>query len=118
MTTPELLTRDEEVEALADRSRRRPTFVFKHSLTCPISSSAWQRYLSFVSQESPNDRADFTAVEIQKARPISDRVAERFDVRHESPQAMLLSDGEVVWHASHGSITEETLADALQSVSE
>jgi monothiol bacilliredoxin len=36
-------------------------------------------------------------------------------VRHESPQALLLAGGEVVWHASHGSIRAEALASALES---
>ena len=58
------------------------------------------------------------AVEIQKARPVSDGVARVFEVRHESPQALLVSEGEVVWHASHGSITEESLAEALERISE
>ena len=118
MTTPQLLTREEEVAELVDRSRRRPVFVFKHSLTCPISSSAWHRYLKFVNEESARDRVDFAAVEIQKSRPVSDDLARTFDVRHESPQALLVADGDVVWHASHGAITEDSLGQALAELSE
>ena len=77
MITPHLLTREEEIEQLIGRSHDRPTFLFKHSLICPMSSSAWHRFLSFVNEE-----------------------AER------------------VWHASHGSITEESLAEALERISE
>ena len=40
-------------------------------------------------------------IEIQRARPVSIALAERTGVRHESPQALLLRDARVVWHASH-----------------
>ena len=35
-------------------------------------------------------------------------------VKHESPQAILFHNGEVVWHASHGAITVESLTRAIQ----
>jgi bacillithiol system protein YtxJ len=46
---------------------------------------------------------------------LSDTVAERLGVRHESPQALLIKDGRAVWHASHWSITSEALVSALRS---
>jgi bacillithiol system protein YtxJ len=48
-------------------------------------------------------------------RRLSDIVAERLGVRHESPQALLIKDGRAVWHASHWSITSEALVNALRS---
>ena len=54
-------------------------------------------------------------IEIQNAREVSNAVAEKTGVRHESPQALLLRDGEVVWNASHGAITVESLAGALEA---
>jgi bacillithiol system protein YtxJ len=41
---------------------------------------------------------------------VSDQVAARFGIRHETPQAILLREGRVVWSASHFRITAETLA--------
>lgn len=46
-------------------------------------------------------------------RDISNHVAERFDVRHESPQLIILRDGKVVHHASHQSIDVEDLKKHL-----
>ena len=46
-------------------------------------------------------------------RPLSLEAAETTGVPHESPQALLVRDGTVTWHASHGGITTESLASAL-----
>jgi bacillithiol system protein YtxJ len=45
---------------------------------------------------------------------LSNAIAERFGVRHETPQALLIKDGRVVWHASHWSITSDSLTEALR----
>lgn len=49
-------------------------------------------------------------------RPISAQIAENFNVEHESPQALLISNGRCVWHASHNAITAEALEEALKAV--
>lgn len=96
-------------------SHTHPVFVFKHSLTCPISSSAFHRFQAFVDDHPSSDDAPITyaLIEIQRARDVSNHVAEQTGVRHESPQALLLRDGAVVWHASHGAIRADALAGAL-----
>jgi bacillithiol system protein YtxJ len=33
-------------------------------------------------------------------------------VTHESPQALWIQDGAVIWHASHGAITQASLKEA------
>lgn len=98
---------DEAVEA----SRERPVFLFKHSLTCGISASAYRAFRSFADRRAED--ALFALVEIQRARPVSTGIAERTGVRHESPQAILLRDGRPVWHASHWEIGEAALERAL-----
>lgn len=107
------LTDPSELDGLMEASRERPVFLFKHSLTCPISSRAHREYRSFVEGRADGD-ATFALLEVQNARPLSQAVAERTGVRHESPQAFLLRDGEVAWHASHFKIREESLTEALE----
>ncbi len=51
-------------------------------------------------------------IDVIGQRPLARAIAERTNVRHESPQALLLEGGEVRWHASHGAITQESLAEA------
>jgi bacillithiol system protein YtxJ len=49
---------------------------------------------------------------------LSNLIAQRFGIRHESPQALLIKDERVVWHASHWAITSESLSNALKSYAE
>lgn len=111
MATPRNLASHDALDAAVTASHERPVFVFKHSLICPVSTRADDAYAAFVSGRDEDDMA-FHRIEIQNARPVSDAVAERTGVRHESPQALLFVNGEVVWHASHGAITPEALAAA------
>jgi bacillithiol system protein YtxJ len=106
------ISEPDELEPLLEASRARPVFVFKHSLTCPISTRAHRAYLSFVEGREAGE-ATFALLEVQKARPLSSAVAERAGIRHESPQALLFRDGEVAWHASHFKINEDALSEAL-----
>ncbi len=52
-------------------------------------------------------------VKVIESRPLSLWLAERLQVKHASPQIMIVKNGAVVWHASHGSIRVPTLVDAL-----
>ena len=111
MTEITTLSDVEQFDAALEGSHRRPVWVFKHSLLCGISTRAWNQYRDFVDRSSRAEM-DCTVVEIQRARPVSAAIAERTGIRHESPQAILLSMGRPVWHASHSGITTETLAEA------
>ena len=88
-----------------------PVWVLKHSNTCPVSTYAKQEFDAYVNDQ------DATAgiVVVQEARDLSNRIAERFDITHESPQAFLFVDGEVKWHASHGAILADEMKHAAAS---
>ncbi|HMB55136.1 MAG TPA: bacillithiol system redox-active protein YtxJ [Thermoanaerobaculia bacterium] len=113
MAEIEKVSEPEEAERLIERSRERPVVVFKHSLTCGVSAGARRRFESFVAGRE-GDEVGFVLLEVQNARPLSNAVAEATGVRHQSPQAILLRDGEAVWDTSHGRITEEALGEALE----
>ncbi|MEM8930075.1 MAG: bacillithiol system redox-active protein YtxJ [Acidobacteriota bacterium] len=95
---------------MADSGR---VLVFKHSLTCPISSRALREYESYLTEHAANSDVEHVLIEIQNTREISNEVANRTSVRHESPQALLIDAGIVVWHASHGAITAQSLGAAI-----
>jgi bacillithiol system protein YtxJ len=84
-------------------------YLLKHSLTCPISQAAYQEYQKF-ADNNPEVPAYYLAV--QDSRPLSNEVAERFNIKHESPQAILFSNGQALWNASHWKITNRSLASA------
>ncbi|MFX3625430.1 MAG: bacillithiol system redox-active protein YtxJ [Ectobacillus sp.] len=89
--------------------REHSAFIlFKHSLTCPISRAAYEEFQSY------EETVPAFYLYVQEARPLSNGIAERFGVRHESPQVLYIKDGEVVWHASHWSITKKALEEHIQ----
>ena len=97
----------EELESLINESHERPVVLFKHSSTCGISSAVY----SYVSGLD----AKINLIVVQNARSVSNAVAERTGIRHESPQAIVLKGGKPAYHASHYDITAE---DILANLSE
>jgi bacillithiol system protein YtxJ len=86
--------------------------LMKHSLTCPISSAAYEEYEKF-EEEHPSIPTYYLYV--QDDRPLSNYIAETYSVQHESPQALLFKNGKVVWNASHWKITYSSLLDIAKS---
>ena len=106
------LRQDRDLEQLLDRSKTGPVLIFKHSTQCSISAQAYEEFTDFA--ESAGDLF-CGAVLVIENRKLSNVIAERFGVQHESPQALLIKDGQAVWHASHWSITSDSLGEALTS---
>jgi bacillithiol system protein YtxJ len=105
------LVQDRDLEQLLQKSKTDPVLIFKHSTQCPVSAQAYEEFTGFV--EGFRDLS-CGAVLVIENRKLSNAIAERFGVRHESPQALLVKDGRVVWHASHWSITYDSLKNALE----
>lgn len=85
-------------------------WLFKHSLTCPISANAFDEYKQYMEE---NKEIDTYYLAVQEARPLSNYIAEKYQVKHESPQALLFTNNDIVWHASHGKITVASLQNAV-----
>ena len=93
-----------------DAALAAPEFlVFKHSNRCPVSAAAFGEYEAFVAA---HPSAPTAWIDVISERPWSQHVAAATGVAHESPQALLVRGGRVVWHASHDAITRDSLASA------
>ena len=103
----------EDLRQIVRHSRERPVFLFKHSTRCPISRSAWNAYQRF--EELEPDVEKWKVLVIEDAA-LSRQIASETGVRHQSPQALLFHQGDVVWHDSHWSIKEEALRKALDGI--
>ncbi|CAN5489576.1 bacillithiol system redox-active protein YtxJ [soil metagenome] len=97
----------DELENIFQKSFEKPVVIFKHSTTCPISSNVFDE----ISQSD----AEINLVIIQQFRHISNLVAEKTGIRHESPQAIVVKDGKPIFHASHYDITAEEIIEELQN---
>ncbi len=97
-------------ELLAGTSRR-PALIFKHSLSCGTSAMAMEE-MQDLAAAGPL-AVELALVRIQAARAVSDAIATRLKIRHESPQVLLVRDGLVVWSATHWNVTAATVRAAL-----
>jgi len=95
-----------ELDAVFEKSNEQAVVLFKHSTTCPISAGVYQ--------EISNADADINLIVVQRARDLSTAVAERTGVRHESPQAFVIKNGAVVYHASHYDVTAADINSKLK----
>ncbi|MBS2970050.1 bacillithiol system redox-active protein YtxJ [Metabacillus sp. KIGAM252] len=85
-------------------------FLFvKHSLTCPISKEAFRQFSQY---DSSQDELKTFYLHVQESRELSAYIADKLGVKHESPQALLIDNGSVIWNASHWNITADSLGKA------
>ncbi|MEJ9228039.1 bacillithiol system redox-active protein YtxJ [Peribacillus butanolivorans] len=84
--------------------------LFKHSLTCPISAEAYEQYEKYMAA---NEELKTAYLAVQEARPLSNYVAETFDINHQSPQVILFKNGKPAWNESHWRITYDSLTKAI-----
>lgn len=106
-----MLEKIDTLEQFEEILKDQKTFYFlKHSLTCPISHAAYQEYQKYAEA---NQSVPTYYLAVQDSRPLSNEIAEKFQIKHESPQAILFSNGEARWNASHWKITNRSLAGAI-----
>ena len=101
------LTDEGLLKQIVSKSQIRPQVIFKHSTMCSISSVALQR-LQKVSQ--PSD-IDFYFLDLLSYRPLSNKIAQLFEVPHESPQVLLIKDGQCVYEESHMGISMNDIVE-------
>ena len=102
----------QDADELLELSKSKPVWIFKHSSTCGISDTALSEFRRFVEYDARREESEFRMLTVQQARAASDHIAKQSRVRHETPQAILLRDGETVWHGSHWEVTLEKLLTA------
>jgi thioredoxin 1 len=101
------LASEDDLEAALRQSDDEPVVLYKHSDTCPISAQAQDELKSLTGGGPPVYR-----VVVQEARSISDQIAEQFSIRHETPQAIVVHDGEPMFNASHRDVTAAKVRQA------
>jgi len=106
------ITCSQDFKEILDESCQRKIILFKHSTRCPISDHAWHEVQDFI-QQAP-DEVLVVMIKVIESRPVCSQVTEELGVKHQSPQALLLSDRKVLWHASHQSVTQDKITKALE----
>jgi len=106
-----IIDRLDQLDAITINSSLRPQVLFKHSTRCSISSMALNRLKDL--EAGFFDKADFHYLDLIAYREISNAIAERFQVHHESPQVILVKNGEAVYDASHMEISTQELISEI-----
>ena len=107
----------DELEQLLHESTQRPLLLFKHSYSCGISAEALDELVDHLNSD-PSASVRYAMVTVQTHRDVSNAVAKKLGVRHETPQALMIRDGRVVWTASHFRVTAKAVDAAIKAAAQ
>jgi len=96
-----------EIETI---SNVKPVVIFKHSTRCSISRMALKQ---FEREYDLKDTVDAYFLDLIAHRDISNEIANKFNVYHESPQLILIRNGKAIYDVSHSDIDAEALKDKV-----
>jgi bacillithiol system protein YtxJ len=101
------LQNEAQLNEIRERSTSRPQLIFKHSTRCSTSSLIKGR----LERATQPETIDFYFLDLIRNRPVSNKIAEDYFVEHESPQVLLIRNGECVYDESHMGITMDDIID-------
>ncbi len=105
------LNKEEQLEQIRERSSIVPQVIFKHSTRCGTSSMVLDR----LERSKTPEKIDFYFLDLIRHRDISNKISEQFHVYHESPQLLLIKNGECVYDESHMGIRMDELEEAIKN---
>lgn len=101
-----LLTAMNQLDLIVSMSEEKAVLIFKHSTRCSISRFALKQ---FENEFNLEEKIEPYFLDLLNYRDISNEIAFRFNVQHQSPQVLLIKNGVVVYDASHSDIVVEEL---------
>jgi bacillithiol system protein YtxJ len=103
------LTNIDALEVVKEKSFQKPQVLFKHSTRCSTSSLVKNR----LERSAALPDVDFYFLDLIRHRDVSDKIAELFNVYHESPQVLLIKNGKCHYEESHLGIDMYELSDQI-----
>lgn len=109
------LTAKDQIDQIKISSANHPILIFKHSTRCSISAMAENRLeRAWVAEEIPS--MQLFHLDLIQFREISDHIVHSFNVAHESPQVLIISDGACIYHNSHMGISYHEVKRVFESL--
>lgn len=102
----------QQLQDIIHKSYTHRVFIFKHSTRCSVSSIAKLRLEDHWDQ-SLSENSEVFLLDVISNRDISKEVADYFQVHHESPQILIIENGECTHDASHFDITVEEIREVI-----
>ncbi|MCC9074186.1 bacillithiol system redox-active protein YtxJ [Flavobacterium sp. F-65] len=100
------LTSLEQLDQIEAESKDKQILIFKHSTRCSISKMALKQ---FEREYDLDDKVKAYFLDLIAHRDVSNEIASRFNVTHQSPQLLLIKDGKSIYNVSHSDIDAEAL---------
>ena len=99
-----------QLDSIQESSKSKAVLLFKHSTRCSISTMAKSRL-----ERDWNDDIEIETyyLDLIKFREISNEMADKFNIPHQSPQALLIKNGECIYDASHNMISVDAMKNTL-----
>ncbi len=106
------LKSDQDLDFAIALTNQTPIMLFKHSTRCSISTTALSRL-----ERNWNDGIDIQPffLDLIQYRSLSNLIENKFFIKHESPQVLVLYKGECIYHASHLEINYKSITKATSS---
>jgi bacillithiol system protein YtxJ len=104
----------EDIQQIDQWSHEKPCLIYKHSTRCSISSVAMNRLekgWDLTTEEVVPFYLDLIA-----HRAVSDFIATHYGVQHESPQVLLIHQGQCVYHNSHLGISARAIKKMIGEI--
>jgi bacillithiol system protein YtxJ len=99
-----------QLNEISQISNEKPVIIFKHSTRCSISRMALKQ---FENEFDLSDKVTPYFLDLITFRDISNEIASRFEVVHQSPQLLLIIGGKSVYDVSHSSIDADELKSKI-----
>lgn len=96
-------------EIKSDSSLHVLTLIFKHSTRCSISKMVLSRF----ERENKGISMNAFFLDLLMYRDISNQISEDYDIKHESPQLLIIKGGQCIAHANHNAINQLDLSEYL-----
>jgi bacillithiol system protein YtxJ len=107
-----LLTTEDQLNQIKRASQQTPQVIFKHSTRCATSSVAKNR----LERAQTPEKVEFYFLDLIKYRSISNKIESDFMVNHESPQVLLIRNGECVYDESHSGISMDEILEQIRNI--
>jgi len=101
-----------QLEEINEISNTIPVLIFKHSTRCGVSTFALRNFQRNYSIDE--NRLHLYFLDLISFRAISNKVSERFNIRHQSPQVLVIKNEEIIYEASHNQISIDSIKKILQ----
>ncbi|OYU80381.1 MAG: thioredoxin family protein [Flavobacterium sp. BFFFF1] len=96
-----------QLDTLENDSFSKSVAIFKHSTRCGISRFVLKQFEKEYNIDA--NKIDLYYLDLLENRQVSNEVASRFGITHQSPQLIVIRNGKAVFHASHDSISAKEL---------